>query len=521
MLTCGDVSCFCPTLKSSFLKQLIPERPLAKQKLALQILNLTSTANPSPGAMAPSDEDGGVHIQLPDEAASEPSKENRDDLNGSEKHHQPRDSKGWDGKLRVDRRALVPGADAGAESDPEEEEEEGPPPELIDADEDIAADYEDDIEEIDLIQCRISNMDALRLQRFKKLERLCLRQNLIQDPILPENVHQTLKDLDLYDNLISHIRGLDGLFELTSLDLSFNKIKHIKRVNHLRNLTDLYFVQNKIQTIENLEGLPLLRNLELGGNKIREIQGLETLTALEELWLGKNKITELKGLQKLGSLKILSIQANRLTSIAGLENLTSLEELHISHNALTSLNGLTSNTTLRVIDISNNPITSLSGLEPLTNLEELWASYCQLTSFEEVLHVLGDKEHLETVYFEGNPLQTRQPVLYRNKVRLALPQVRQIDASEYYSFLHMRWVSCISREQSYFEERGLPWNDVPYLQTELMDCDDFAMFWYPDPLPAQPSELCYHAQPSQCGWCTGPMTYDKDDLLQQILDDYS
>jgi protein phosphatase 1 regulatory subunit 7 len=42
---------------------------------------------------------------------------------------------------------------------------------------------------------------------------------------------------------------------------------------------------------------------------------------------------------------------------------------------------------------------------------------------------LGDKQNLETVYFEGNLLETRQPVLYRNKVRLALPRVKQIDAT--------------------------------------------------------------------------------------------
>jgi protein phosphatase 1 regulatory subunit 7 len=382
--------------------------------------------------MAPSEE--GVHIHLPNQEASEQAKEDgeerQDKPNGHEKHHPPRDSKGWDGKLRVDRRALARGTDGLSDPEEEEDEDDGPLPDLIEADEDLTADLEEDIEEIDLIQCRISRVDSLKLDRFTKLERLCLRQNLIQEPGFPENLNQTLKDLDLYDNLISHIRGLDSLLQLTSLDLSFNKIKHIKKVNHLKSLTDLYFVQNRIQTIENLEGLPLLRNLELGGNRIREIQALETLTALEELWLGKNKITQLKGLDSLSNLKILSIQANRLTSITGLENLSSLQELHISHNGLISLSGLSSNTNLHVIDISSNPITSLSGLESLANLEELWASYCQLSSFEEVTAVLGDKENLETVYFEGNPLQMRQPVLYRNKVRLALPKVKQIDASE-------------------------------------------------------------------------------------------
>jgi protein phosphatase 1 regulatory subunit 7 len=43
---------------------------------------------------------------------------------------------------------------------------------------------------------------------------------------------------------------------------------------------------------------------------------------------------------------------------------------------------------------------------------------------------LGGKKALTTVYFEGCPLQLRGPAVYRNKVRLALPQVLQIDASE-------------------------------------------------------------------------------------------
>ena len=257
--------------------------------------------------MSPSED--GASIQFSSNSDAQASSAHGDDAhhqpNGREQHHAPRDSKGWDGKLRVDKRAVVRGMDGGgeAESEPEQEEDEGPQPEEIEADEDLTADFEDDAEEIDLVQCRISSIQALKLERFTKLQRLCLRQNLVYDTTkpddskesaFPENLNATLKDLDLYDNLINHVRGFDDLTELTSLDLSFNKIKHIKYVNHLKKLTDLYFVQNKIQTIDGLDGLDKLRNLELGGNRIREIQNLETLTALEELWLGKNKITELK-----------------------------------------------------------------------------------------------------------------------------------------------------------------------------------------------------------------------------------
>lgn len=139
-----------------------------------------------------------------------------------------------------------------------------------------------------------------------------------------------------------------------------------------------------------------------------------------------------QNLSHFPALKILSIQANRLSSITGLSALPSLEELYISHNALTSIDpsSLASNPNLRVLDISNNKIAHLDNLSHLENLEELWASSNLLDSFEEVEKQLGGIEGLETVYFEGNPLQLRGPAVYRNKVRLALPQVKQVDASK-------------------------------------------------------------------------------------------
>jgi protein phosphatase 1 regulatory subunit 7 len=200
------------------------------------------------------------------------------------------------------------------------------PPDLLD-------DYPLDTTEIDLVHARISSIPSLKLSRFTSVIRLCLRQNSITQIEDLSSLSSTLQDLDLYDNLISHIRGLDDLVNLTSLDLSFNKLKHIKKISHLTNLTDLYFVQNKITTIENLSGLTKLRNLELAANRIREIQGLDDLVNLEELWLGKNKITSISNLAPLRSLKILSIQSNR---IRALENLT-LPTLHLAQRTHLSL----------------------------------------------------------------------------------------------------------------------------------------------------------------------------------------
>ena len=112
----------------------------------------------------------------------------------------------------------------------------------------------------------VNERGALTRRSFQKL---CLRQNQISHVEFPTDFGSTLREVDFYDNLISHIKGLDALVHLTSLDLSFNKIKHIKNVDHLKELTDIYFVQNKIQKIEGLNGLNKLRNLELAANRIR------------------------------------------------------------------------------------------------------------------------------------------------------------------------------------------------------------------------------------------------------------
>ena len=131
--------------------------------------------------------------------------------------------------------------------------------------------------------------------------------------------------------------------------------------------------------------------------------------------------------------------SRRLTSLEGLQALTQLEELFISDNKIESLEPLEHNPNISILDVQDNPISSLRGVEKLSKLENLWASKCKLDSFEELERALKDKEALSEIYLEGNPLQRANEVLYRNKVRLALPQVTKIDASKCCSPLRYIW----------------------------------------------------------------------------------
>ncbi|AMD19900.1 HCL251Cp [Eremothecium sinecaudum] len=307
-------------------------------------------------------------------------------------------------------------------------------PQYISADSELTATLPDDIEVIDLVHLKIQSMEALNLHRFPKLKRLHLRQNLIESisevEVLPADV---LEELDLYDNRIKHIsRNVNKLVNLKSLDLSFNKIKHIKNLENLERLESLYFVQNKISTIENLNSFPNLKSLELGGNNITDIgpESLKGLSTLEEIWLGKNSISRLMNLQYLKNLKILSIQSNKLKKIEGLEDLVNLEELYLSHNFIEKIEGLEKNTKLNTLDVTANRLTKIENLKHLKCLTDLWASFNQIDqSFESLGEELGSLPVFETIYLEGNPIQTKNATTYRRKLVLNLGSLQKIDAT--------------------------------------------------------------------------------------------
>ncbi|KAJ6505957.1 L domain-like protein [Mycena vulgaris] len=310
--------------------------------------------------------------------------------------------------------------------DPEEVDSDEDPLEegFIEEDRDFLSELPDDTEDLELVHLRIKSLGYLRLPRFAgHLKKLCLRQNFIAH-LDPEIFHglTKLQELDLYDNKVKHVSdSLDKLRELSVLDLSFNLIKTVpEALQHLPSLHTVYFVQNRISKISNLQASVSLRSLELGGNKIRKIENLDALVNLEELWIGKNKITKLENLGTLKRLKILSLQSNQLDT---------LEELYLSHNGVQRLEGLEHNLKLTTLDLGNNFIPELENISHLTNLQELWMSGNKIPTLHALDSQLKHITTLETLYLEGNPCQTTDMAGYRRKIILALPQLKQIDAT--------------------------------------------------------------------------------------------
>lgn len=293
-------------------------------------------------------------------------------------------------------------------------------------------DFENSIENVELMHMKIESLSEIKISKYKNPKSICLRKNLIVSIDEVRDFPKTIEDLDFYDNRIIHISSqLKHLVNLKNLDFLFNNIKNIRNLDTLTQLQNLYFVQNNIKVIKNLDTLINLKNLELGGNKIEEINdGLKNLISLEKLWIGKNKIKEIKNLSNLQNLKILSLQSNKIRKIENLESLFNLEELYLSHNKIEKIENLENLKKLKIIDLTSNKITNLSNLKHLVELTDFWFSNNLVSDFNEINEQLGSLPLLETVYFEGNPIQKNNFTTYRRKLKLHLGlSVTKIDAT--------------------------------------------------------------------------------------------
>lgn len=163
--------------------------------------------------------------------------------------------------------------------------------------------------------------------------------------------------------------------------------------------------------------------------------------------MGKNKIKKLENLDKLVNLQCLALQANRIVKIENLEKLVNLTELYLSENGIEKIENLTANVQLETLDLAKNRLTTIDNVSHLTEMDELWvinfnrynALHINFLFFSlgqvngnkisdwKSLDNLKSNIKLATVYFEHNPIAS--DIQYRNKLKLILPGLKQIDAT--------------------------------------------------------------------------------------------
>ncbi len=210
------------------------------------------------------------------------------------------------------------------------------------------------IRTLDLSDNKITMIGDMFSYLSHDINKLELNNNLLSSIEGLEDIGN-LKKLGLEHNRIKKIECLETLLKLNHLDLGKNQITSIEGLDALVNLKVLMLDGNKISCIEKLESLVKLKHLALNNNNIEKIEGLEKVVNLEYLTLNNNNINKIQGLDTLLSLKVLILHTNQISSIEGLDTLVNLRKLDLGNNQITLIQGLDNLAKLRVLDLSRNP----------------------------------------------------------------------------------------------------------------------------------------------------------------------
>ena len=157
--------------------------------------------------------------------------------------------------------------------------------------------------------------------------------NLPDDVPLTQASMRLLNELEAADRQIERLTGLEYATNLTRLSLVFNNISDLTPLAGLR-LKELWLWDNLVTDLSPLFNMTTLTHLDLGFNRISDISRLKNLTRLTWLELSGNQISDITPLSNLTQLTLLEAFSNQITNVTPLANLTRLEHLKIQGNGI-------------------------------------------------------------------------------------------------------------------------------------------------------------------------------------------
>ncbi len=146
------------------------------------------------------------------------------------------------------------------------------------------------------------------------------------------------------------------------IDLEENGIRDLRGLEGFVNLWRLSLDQNEIEDLGPLAGLPSLHSLIIWNNKIRDLTPLAGASKLTQLWAVYNQIEDLAPLAELRDLQLLDLSHNRISDISPLRGLRNLQWLRITGNQVRDLAPLSALPYLRRLHLAHNRVEDLSPL---------------------------------------------------------------------------------------------------------------------------------------------------------------
>ena len=154
---------------------------------------------------------------------------------------------------------------------------------------------------------------------------------------------------------------------ITELDLSNNQLTNVDGLQNLTSVNQLNLSNNQLTNIDGLSNLTSVRILDLSDNQLTNVNGLSNLENGYMVVLSNNQISDISGLHKLkGENLVLSLDNNQLTNVDGLSSVTYAWKLDLSNNKISNLSGLSNLESIGDwFNLENNQLTNVNGLSSL------------------------------------------------------------------------------------------------------------------------------------------------------------
>ncbi|EPT7268162.1 InlB B-repeat-containing protein [Listeria monocytogenes] len=189
--------------------------------------------------------------------------------------------------------------------------------------------------------------------------------------IVSQNELDQQTGINVPEEGIKDLEGIQYLNNLSSLYVYFNEITDISVISKLYNLKHVYLDENQINDISTLSNLTNLTELSLGSTQISDISALSNLTNLTALSLSDNQLNNLDALSGLQNLKLLNLKKTQTSDISALSGLTNLDNLYLGYNQISDISTLSGLKNLENLYLEHNQIRDISPLSSLTKLTGL------------------------------------------------------------------------------------------------------------------------------------------------------
>lgn len=240
------------------------------------------------------------------------------------------------------------------------------------------------------------------------------------------NVSFAYLALNISENDLSSITGIENFRFLQTVNLSNNNLINLKCLSSLKHLVRLNASNNSIRKMFDFDPPANLESVDYSNNCIEYMTNIDKHRYLKNLILDNNNISQIQGLTNNKFLRMLSLNNNNIDIIENLGGL-SLEELFLADNNIKVINGLDELPLLRRLDLSKNNISRLKGLEEIIRLKFLFLCHNYISKISE-LEMIENLQELTELDLCFNPLQNRK--YYRFQVLFKIPQLRALDGVE-------------------------------------------------------------------------------------------